>query len=330
MLQVGDIANVAADLAAALGTENRWESIPAPVAELARSSKLARLVDLPRRALATRAGVKAALAVNRPDVVHLHWARYAPFIDAGGIPLVVHVHGSDARFRGSSLAGRLVARSLRRAAAVLVSTPDLLEHVPPGARYLPNPVDVGRFAPGAEAHPSVGVAPVGGEGRPVVFLFARLTAIKGAEQLVAVASAIRSADPSIRVQAISGGTFDAEAAAVGVELLAPRARDELVDVIRGADVVVGQQRLGILSLSELEAMSCARPVVMPLREDLYALRVPVVVAPRTGDVADACVALLADPRRRVDIGERARRYVSDHHGPAVVARQLVELYESLV
>lgn len=70
------------------------------------------------------------------DLVHAHYCRsvaYASYLS--GKPYVVHCHGSDVR-NGTSFWQR---RAIKKAKAVLVATPDLLD-VLPDATYLPTPV----------------------------------------------------------------------------------------------------------------------------------------------------------------------------------------------
>lgn len=329
VLQAGDIADVAAGLATALEAHTEWRSTSVAVSKVRRRSKLARITDLPYRALRTRFAVSAAVAAERPEVVHLHWARYAPFVSTRGVPLLVHVHGSDVRDRRSSLAGRLVGRALSKSAAVLVSTPDLLAETAGAARYLPNPIDIDLFTPPAPPEPVLETER-GAFRRPVVLLFARLNPIKGAERLVNAATAIRANDPAIRIVAVAGGALDDAAVAAGVEILPPMPRLGIARLLQSADVVVGQQLLGILSLSELEAMACARPVVVPLRCDLYGNDAPVVGASDADAIASRCLELVADPVRRTEVGKAARDFVVDRHSPRVVARALAEVYEEIV
>ena len=123
-----------------------------------------------------------------------HWARYAPFLSTSGVPLVVHAHGSDLHRRQPRIPRAIVRRSLERAAAVVVATPDLLELVPRGASYVPNIVDLHKFTP-TERDDS---------DRRTVLLFARLLSVKGADDLIETGRIIRLTDPSTRVVAFGG------------------------------------------------------------------------------------------------------------------------------
>lgn len=328
VVQVGDIAGVATQLTAALEAHTDWRSVPVGVAELRRHGRVARMLDWPARALSTRRAVREATARVRPDVVHLHWARYAPFLDLGGVPLVVHVHGSDVRGQRATLAGRLVDRALRRAAAVVVSTPDLLSETPPGAMWLPNPVDVERFAITNPPVPRQ-LRESDASDRPVVLMFARLVDVKGADRLLAAAEEIRRRRPDIRAVGFAGGPYETQARAAGLELVAAVDRDDVPGLLRSVDVVIGQQRLGALGLSELEAMAAGRPVIVSLRRDLYPEAVPVENPVEPVDIAAAAIALIDDPQRRAALGAQGRDWVVAHHAPAAVAGALAEVYEGV-
>jgi glycosyltransferase involved in cell wall biosynthesis len=319
VLLVGDIAGVAATQSAVLTAHSTWTPIAAGVAGRRRSSKMAQIADLPLRAVATRRTVRDAVHQWHPDVVHLHWARYAPFVDTAGCPLVVHLHGSDVRGRGRSLSGRFVHRALRRADAVLASTPDLIADVPE-ARYVPNPIDLEVFTPDGEFDPSPPTDV------PTVLLFARLDPVKGAAALVEIGAELRRRRSGIRVIGVAGGRLDAEATAVGVDLASPRGPQAVAALIRSAQVVVGQQHLGALGLSELEAMACARPIVAPVRGDLYGDDLPVVRASGPTAVVEACLGLIDDEDRRHATGAAGRVYVVDRHSPALVAAELAAVY----
>ena len=247
VLQVGDIANVAADLSEALRLHSDWQPVSVDVARLRRQARLSQLADLPIRAARTRAMVRSAIIEEGPAVVHLHWARYAPFISTDGVPLVVHVHGSDVRSRTRNVSGRLVRRALSAADVTLVSTPDLLADTPDHSTYLPNPVNVDLFTP-SRSDPGATRSlsgPTRDPGRPpVVLIFARLVPIKGPAALLAAAAAIRSLDPRAKVLALGGGDLDHLAASAGIEVVPKRRRSELPELLRSVDVVIGQALYG--------------------------------------------------------------------------------------
>lgn len=322
VLQVGDIAGVATALTDGLREHTTWSVRQVGLPQTSGGGRLHRALEMPGRSVGVRRAIRSAVAQDHPDIVHLHWARFAPFVGATGCPIVIHAHGSDVRGRSRTIAGRMVKHALARANAVLVSTPDLIDEIGVDCRYIPNPVDTRCFAPITDV--------VRSDGRPTVLLFARLIDVKGAETLLASARSIFARSEGVRVIALSGGTHDAEAAELGVHMVPWQTRPQLAELLATVDVVVGQLRLGSLGLSELESMSCARPVVTFLRPGLYPTDIPVISATTAEQVADECLSLLADEQASQTLGSRARSYVVAHHEQGLVARQLASIYEGLL
>ena len=211
---------------------------------------------------------------------------------------------------------------MERADAVLVSTPDLLEHAP-AATWLPNPVDSEFFGGGGSSNPR-------GRGDPEVLIHARLSQVKGAETLIAAAREIRRRDDGIIVRAFAGGPFDDEAEAAGVRLQRASTREEVRRALSDADVVIGQQHLRMVGLSELEAMAMCRPVIAPVDQERYPHQVPVVAAESATEIADRVVELVGDDEARARLGAAGRDYVETVHSPPVVVGRLVEIYDRVV
>lgn len=321
VLQISDIAGVARSIEAAMRAIDDWtvHSISLPQA---RTSGRRRWVDVPRRAVQTRGEVYRTAAVLEPDVVHLHWARFAPLLGRpGGRPTIVHAHGSDVRGQRNTPLGRLVGRALKNADLVLASTPDLLDDLPPRAQYFPNPIDVTLFtSPSTERD----------RPRQRVLFFAQMNPVKGAQTLIAAAEQLHRWRPDVELVGIEGGRFDQQARAAGIELWPRQARQQLAPLLQSADVVVGQMHLGAVGLSELEAMACARPVVCQVRAGLYSAPPPVSVAESAAEVADQVIEILASPNDAARQGAEARQYVLDEHDYPVVARRLRGIYTGLV
>ena len=321
VLQVGDVAGVGAELTAALSETHGMDVSQVSVSEFAAGSEVfVRALTWPLRGFSTHERVRRAARSFRPDIIHLHWARYAPFVQTNHVPLVVHAHGSDVRGRADSIAGLLVQRSLRRAALVLASTPDLLSELPRGAIYLPNPIDTEFFAPPADDSNS----------GQRVFIHSRLSDVKGADTIVDAVRRIHESRPALEIAGFrSGSRYDDRAEEIGVRLLPPADRAGVVRALQAATVVIGQQRIGTLGLSELEAMACGRPVLASLRAGRYESAPPVINVTSSKELAEACIALLDDPHHCESLGRQARDYVMIHHERAMVASRLVELYSEI-
>ena len=98
--------------------------------------------------------VKALLKLDKETIVHVNYAYQDAFVMGflsyfrGRKIDVLHCHGSDVRWKQYGRTGFIVKFGLKRARKILVSTPDLIEHVETYLpEYLPNPIDVEMFKP---------------------------------------------------------------------------------------------------------------------------------------------------------------------------------------
>ena len=89
--------------------------------------------------------------VRSRGILHVNYALQDAYL-AGKLKgsFLLHAHGSDLRWSIAGRWGWIVRSSLKVASKVIVATPDLLERAREyrtDSEYLPNPVDIERFAP---------------------------------------------------------------------------------------------------------------------------------------------------------------------------------------
>jgi glycosyltransferase involved in cell wall biosynthesis len=93
---------------------------------------------------------------------------------------------------------------------------------------------------------------------------------------------------------------------------------------RAADVVADQFTVGSYGGSALEAMSCARPLLIALDRERFAGRFeqfpPVLNVAEPAEIARALARLLGDAGERAAVGEAARSWVIANHGPPLIDR----------
>jgi glycosyltransferase involved in cell wall biosynthesis len=262
------------------------------------------------------------------DLVHIHWASYGVLGLVSRIPFIVHCRGSDVRYRLQQPFFHAALKFiLRQAALVLCSTPDLLpiiQSVRPDALFFPGPVDTEQFAPGAN-EPS----------RPwTILLFARLDAIKGCEVAVQGIARFAGRHPQVRVKLLDWGAEREKYKwrySGRFEFVPLVAQGLVQHLLCSADVVVGQSFLGALGLAELQAMSCAKPVIASFRfADAYPAPPPLCQATTAQEVDEHLENVFQYPQTALELGRRARKWVIDYHSRPVLAVKLETLYRSIL
>lgn len=113
-------------------------------------------------------------------------------------------------------------------------------------------------------------------------------------------------------------------------LLEGLAHKKLIKVLSDADIVIDQLLIGWYGVLSVEAMALGKAVVAYIRDDLVN-EVPkdVLVNANPLTIEDRLRELIADPDRRVSLGEAARAYVERYHASDVVAKRLEEVYREV-
>lgn len=286
-----------------------------------------KLAMMPGRILDMR-HIVGKLSSSHFDLIHIHWASYGVLGLASRVPFIVHCRGSDVRFRlKQPFFHSGLKFILRQSAMVLCSTPDLLpviQSVRPDALFFPGPVDTEQFAPGENE-----------QSRPwTLLLFARLEAIKGCEIAVQGIARFAERHPEVRVKLLDWGPeTEKYKRCYGDRFeFVPFVTPELVQrLICSADVVVGQFFLGALGNSELQAMSCAKPVITSFRyEEAYPAPPPLCQATTAQKVDEHLEYVFQHPEAAAELGQSARSWVIKHHSRQFLAAKLETLYWSIL
>jgi glycosyltransferase involved in cell wall biosynthesis len=321
---VNDTAGVASALAAGLRARNVECTVLVQAISAdhtyALLPKLLGIWTRIRSALLIRAQVRRL----RADIAHVHYSMAALWFLGLQQPLIVHAHGTDVRPLIPSVWKSVINRVVcRRAALVLYSTPDLREPLRllgVQARFLPNPLDPGPFAAVAARQPTRDV-----------LLFMRLNRIKGAELAIAALRRLHRDHPDLTITVIGDGELVGRLDLTSFTVIAAVARERVADLIADHRVVVGQLKLGTVSLSELEAMACARPVVGRFDyAGAYPEPPPLVNVQGEEQLARTIADLLADEAERERLGRLGAEWVRRHHGLHDVITELLQHYRNVL
>jgi len=265
------------------------------------------------------------------DIVHIHWATYGILGSVSKVPFIVHCHGSDVRYRLRKPFFRaLLTRIFQQATTVMCITPDLLpavQSVRPDALFFPAPLDTERFAPTEECQQS-------GSKPWTILLFARLDPTKGIHISTPGIARFAQRHADIRVQLLDWGDLRGhykELYSNRFEFLPHVSPTEVLELIRKADVIVGQVALGALGLSELQAMSCAKPVIASFRyEDAYPVPPPLCQATVAEEVDEHLEYLFQHQGEATVLGKSARVWVIQYHDYRNLVSKLEAHYLSIL
>lgn len=321
----------------------RWEAWPARPAADPRT---------PEGARALAPALREVLARVRPDAVHAGPVQTAGLAAAlaGARPRVVMSWGSDVlvdadRDGGWAAATRQALADVDGFACDCRTVLERARHFAPIAdervALFPWGTDLQRFSPG----PSPLCERLAG-GRPDAFVVLCTRAwepIYGIDTLVRGFADARSKEPRLRLVLLGGGSLAARVdswireAGIDDAVLRPGpvGHDALPDWFRAADLYASCAHSDGTSVSLLEAMATALPVLVT---DIPSNREWVTVGENgwlaaVGD-ADAVANALLDAARtaegeRAAIGARNRRVVEERADWPRVARPLLELYHRL-
>jgi glycosyltransferase involved in cell wall biosynthesis len=312
---------------------------------------------LPRRMLAAREAVAAAMRDDPPQLVVSHFALYTfPALGAiGDRPLVVHFQGpwaDEARAEGAAWASRAARRAIERAVygratafVVLSRAFARVLHERYGVaeeriRVVPGGVDVARFAASSAPSRRAARETLGWPtDRPIALAVRRLARRMGLEDLIDAARDVRRRVPDALVLIAGGGRLRAELDArvrdAGlqdhVRLLGFLPDDQLPLAYRAADVtVVPTVALEGFGLIVAESLAAGTPAIVTpvggLPEVVEGLSPSLVTdAPGARAIVERLSAAL-DGTLRLPDAKACERFARERYAWDVVAERVAEVY----
>ncbi|MEE9507461.1 MAG: glycosyltransferase family 4 protein [Thermoplasmata archaeon] len=237
-------------------------------------------------------------------------------------PVILHYHGSvSSRVRG--LRHTLRSYFLRRnCPTVLCSTPNILDNIrnlPQRKRYLPNPVDTSVFKPG--------ICPE--ENSNTVLCWVKLERVKGIDVFFETARLLPQFEfhiPNVSLTGEQRHYIDRKVP--NVSLIPAVPHTEVAELIRGYPIVLGQLGLGVLGVSELEAMSCGKPLIGFWNREYDVHYDDPCPIPSSIDPREISL-MIQDHIGDSSLGMRCRKWVEKYHSIDVVAKQLADVYREV-
>lgn len=319
-LHLFDCADVGATLVRSAQSEGLpWSYLPARNTAMDGTAIGGRI----RRLGGVAAWTARRWALSLPaDLLHIHFGTRARIAARWPQrPFVLHFHGTDIReFYRDPLQRANIQWAADTAKAVFYATPDLAEHsreARPDAQYLPNPVDLTELPLWRPSN------------EPRILFASRWGAAKGGEEQLELAGTLARAlkGTGIGMEGLEWGENAAQAAALGVKLVPVMGKQDYLQWLAGAHLVVGQST-GLLGMSELQAMGIGVPTAMQLRPGLYPGAVPVIGSGDMDQQVESILAAAKGPRAAADSLD-ARAWLIEHHDPLTIVRQLAAAYAAV-
>jgi glycosyltransferase involved in cell wall biosynthesis len=326
-----------------LGVE--WRAVP-----LVRLRRTRNPITLAQHFLAWRRARRAIRRLCEENDVRLaHANSTTAFLH---IPRRVRLRGSIWHLRDVGLTGigRLDETMARDASAVIAVSEFIRLSVPVGAdeggkvTVVHNGVDTEEFTPGdgdrIRAELGLGEAPVAG-------IVAQVVPWKGQDRFLDAMAIVAERIPAARVVVVGDNRFGehrhllarlkrrAVALGIGESVVFTGWREDVVEVMRGLDVLVVASDREPFGRVIVEAMACERPVVS------FALGGPVEILDdgKTGRLvepfdleamADAVGSLLADRDAAATMGRRGRAVACDRFSADGYAAKVQDVYQRVL
>lgn len=325
ILHINNVANVSATMVEALQALGQSAELRRMRLVAGSRSTAAKLLASPLR-LQELASINRQVKTGRYDIIHIHFAYLGWLGIAGRYPYLLHCHGSDVRRDlQDSLRRWPILQSLKHARVVYYVTPDLQAVVTPfraDARFMPDPIHTDHFRPQDVAH----------AGPPRVLIISRLDPVKRVDIAFEAVRHLQARRLVAQVTAFNFGPQRAEfLGRPGIEYISGVSYEQMPDLIRQHDIIVGQFGLGSMGMTELESLACGRPVVCNFQyPGFYPQPPPIFCATDPVQAAEHLAALLENPALRLSAGQQGRAWVEQYHGYLSIGRQLLETYQAML
>lgn len=281
----------------------------------------------------------ARRAARDVDLLHVHWAQTAYVSGAGSIgpPMVLTVHGSDAELGRMPLFHATVSRPARQAAAVVAVSSDLARQLQP---FMPPGTEPRIIGGGVDSalldRERVVRASKGGVVR--LLMVARLVEEKGVFDLCEALIRIRE---GFHLTVVGIGParsamlarFERAGLSDAVEFLGAVHHDDVLEMMRTADIVVAPSHREGFGLVSIEAAAVGTPIVVTRTGAMPEVAVCPESLVDPGDIPGlerALRTMIADAELRERCAAAARQRVRGEFTWDDICDKYVALYEEVL
>jgi glycosyltransferase involved in cell wall biosynthesis len=265
--------------------------------------------------------LRAKISLGKYDIVHVHYTTSALLFIGIKPKLIVHAHGSDVRNQDQNILRFFVNKIVFKFSdLIFYSTPDLKKHIDKygvSSIFIPNPLDIENFVE---------------TGRPEhsLFIHAAISQIKGAPVLIEALKKIKQHFPHLKISYLAFGDMLEEIEKLNLNKISKIKRENLKEIISAHGLILGQFQVGAIGMSELEVLSCDRPVVCHFEYDHSYIVPPPLLKARTADEIFFHVeSYLNNPEVFLQNKDKYRNWVIENHSKEKIERLVYVNYLTL-
>jgi len=274
---------------------------------------------------------KSYINKNSFDVIHIHYGSFSYLAMFNNLPFYLHIHGTDVRENiNHPILGLIIKLGIKKAIKVFYSTPDLYSLVNPyrkDAIFIPNPIDIELFKPKEKKI---------NKGKYDIFVVSKIDKYKGYHEIIKSLELLLEQQPNLLILLYGFGNATSKEIINSVEnfkekreimVLDPIPHSKVPYHLQKSKVILGQLGTGILTCSELEAMSCGKVVVCNFSyEGKYQIDPPIVYAENSKEAAEKISYLLKNDKLREMIGIQARKWAEKFADRRTLAKAILGIY----
>jgi glycosyltransferase involved in cell wall biosynthesis len=279
---------------------------------------------------------------RRYDFLHTYAGStiYAPFIFK---PYVAHSTGTDLRelVFDHNFTGLGLKHGYNKAKTLLFSLPEQVESIEKlgikNWHFIPQGVDIDKYTPRTKK----------ADGKFRIFILSKWTwRFKGTDKFIRAFAKVlkkkgKEAD-NVELVCVDFGA-DAERTKrlvkkLGIDdnvvFVKRMTRNELIEFYSKVDLVVDQFVVGSYGLGTVEAMACAKPIMMYINEKyfyrFYPKPHPLINAFTIEDIYKQLMDVVGDTKKCKKIGEKSREWVMKNHHWKKIADNMIKIYEKSI